>query len=70
MITGINELKTLTRHVSCKCKCKFDKKNSNFVIQINSRITINVDVSVENIINVRKIIFGILVHVFVKKENI
>ena len=70
MITGINELKTLTRHVSCKCKCKFDKKNSNFVIQINSRITINIDVSVENIINVRKIIFGILVHVFVKKENI
>ena len=70
MITEINESKALTKHVSCKCKCKFDKKNSNFVIQINSRITINVDVSVENIINVKKIIFGILVHVFVKKENI
>ena len=70
MITGINESKTLKRHVSCKCKCKFDKKISNFVIQINSGITINVDVSVKNIINVKKIIFGILVHVFVKKENI
>ena len=24
MITGINESKTLTKHISCKCKCKFD----------------------------------------------
>ena len=24
MITGINELKTLTKHISCKCKCTFD----------------------------------------------
>ena len=23
MITGINESKTLTKHI-CKCKCKFD----------------------------------------------
>ena len=31
MITGINESKTLTRHISCECKCKFDarKWNSN-----------------------------------------
>ena len=31
MITGINESKTLTKHISCKCKCKFDgrKINSN-----------------------------------------
>ena len=40
------------------------------VIQINGGITINVDVSVKNIIYVRKKIFGILVHVFVKMENI
>ena len=26
MITGINELKTLTKHISCECKCKFDEK--------------------------------------------
>ena len=25
MITRINELKTLTKHISCKCKCKFDE---------------------------------------------
>ena len=24
MIKGINKLKTLAMHVSCKCKCKFD----------------------------------------------
>ena len=31
MITGINELKILTRHISCECKCKFEgtKCNSN-----------------------------------------
>ena len=23
MITGINEWKILTKHISCKCKCKF-----------------------------------------------
>ena len=40
------------------------------VIQINGRITINVDVSVKNIIYVKKIIFGILLHVVVKMKNI
>ena len=31
MITGINESKTLTKHISCECKCKCDgtKCNSN-----------------------------------------
>ena len=31
MITGINEMKTLTKHLWCGCKCKFDswKCNSN-----------------------------------------
>ena len=40
------------------------------VIQINGGITANVDVSVKNIIYVKKIIFGILLHVGVKMENI
>ena len=26
MITGINASKTLTKHISCKCKCRFDGK--------------------------------------------
>ena len=29
MITGINESKTLTKHISCKCKCKFDGRTCN-----------------------------------------
>ena len=45
MITGINESKTLTKEISCECKCKFDGKN---VVQINGGITINADVSVKN----------------------
>ena len=27
MITGINESKTITKHISCEYKCKFDGKN-------------------------------------------
>ena len=40
------------------------------VIQVNGGITINADVSVNNIIYVKKIIFEILLHVAVKIENI
>ena len=40
------------------------------VIQINGGITINVDVSVKSIVYVKKILFGILLHVFVKIKNI
>ena len=29
MITGINESKALTKHMSCECKCKFDGKKCN-----------------------------------------
>ena len=29
MITGINESKTLTKHISCECKCKFDGRKCN-----------------------------------------
>ena len=64
MITGTNESKTLTKHILCKCTCRFDGKN---VTQINGGITINVIVSVKNVIYVKKIIFGILLQVAVKK---
>ena len=40
------------------------------VIQIKSGITINVDMSVKNIIYVKKIIFGILLHAVAKMVNI
>ena len=29
MITGIIESKTLTKHISCECKCKLDGRNCN-----------------------------------------
>ena len=40
------------------------------VIQINGGITTIVDVSVKSIIHVKKIIFGILLHLAVKMEDI
>ena len=43
------------------------KKN---VIQINGGITINVYVRVKNIMYMKKIIFGILLHAVAKMENI
>ena len=66
MITGINEWKTLTTlyHANAKINLMEEK-----VIQINGRITINVDGSVKNIIYEKNIIFRILLHVVVKMEN-
>ena len=29
MITGISESKTLTKHISCKCKCKLNGRKCN-----------------------------------------
>ena len=29
MVTGVNELKALTRHISCECKCRLDRKKYN-----------------------------------------
>ena len=72
MITEINESKTLTKHISCICK--FANVNVNLmkqnVSQINVGITINVDMSVKNIMYVKKIMFGILLLGVVKMENI
>ena len=77
MITGINVSKTLTKHISCKlCKSMVYHANVNAilmeenVIKINGGVTITLDVSVKNVMYVKKIIFGILQHVVVKLENI
>ena len=40
------------------------------VIQITGEITINIDVSVKNVMYVEKIMLEILLHVVVKMENI
>ena len=48
--------------------------NVNFmeelVTQINDGIMINVNASVKNVMYIRKIMFGILLHVIVEMENI
>ena len=53
MITQKMELETLTKNISCQCKCKFGGKN---VIYKNGGIMINVNLSVKNTIYVKKII--------------
>ena len=67
MISRINELKTLTKHISCECKYKFDVRKCNSNQKWNK---LNVNVSIENIIYVKKIIFGILLHVLLTMLNI
>ena len=52
MITRINESKTLTKHISCELNVNLLEEN---VIQINGKITINVDMSVKNIIYVKRL---------------
>ena len=29
MVTGINDLKRLTKHISCECKCRFGERECN-----------------------------------------
>ena len=67
MITGKNKSKFLTKYISCKCKCKFDGRSCN---SDQKWISINVNASVKNIKHVKKIIFGVLLYVIVKMENI
>ena len=59
MIIGINESKTLTKHVSCQCKCKFDETKCKSNQWLNNN---NVDMSIKNV-------FWILLHVIVRMEN-
>ena len=66
MVTGINESKTLTKDISCECKCKFDGKN---VIQINGETATNVDRGAKNFVNMKKIKFEILL-LIIAKPNI
>ena len=70
MITGINESKTLTEHISCKCELSLILKN---VIPIKNGIAIRVSVSVKilkNFVCAKKTCtFGILQHVVAKMVN-
>ena len=63
MITGINESKTLKSIYHVNINVDLMEEN---VIQINGGITINVDVSITNVMYEEKIMFGIPLHVIVK----
>ena len=63
IITRINESKTLTKHIPCKCKFRFDGRKCN---SEKKGTTINVNVSEKmwkNITCAKKIVFEILLHV-------
>ena len=66
MTTGINESKTLAKHISCECKCRFDERKCNSDQWWNNKCRHEC----ENVMCVKKIMFGILLHVIVKMENI
>ena len=64
MITGINQSKTLTKHIPCKYtfngrKCNLNQNWSNYKFQCEC-------VNKKHIVCVKKIIFGILLSVVVK----
>ena len=59
IIKNKKEAKIKTKHISCNCKCKF-----------NSTIMKHVNVNIKIIVHAKKIIVGILAHVFVRMINI
>ena len=67
MIIEVNESKTLIKHISCECNVNLMVES---VIQIKSGITINNDASAKKITHVKKLLFGILLHVVAKMVNI
>ena len=78
MIAGVYELKTLTKYIWYDCKCKFDgrkfssnQKRNNDKCRFECKIhhICEKDVSVKNIIYVKKSILGILLYAVVKMVN-
>ena len=66
MITNKNEAKTMAKHFSCNCKCKFNSTTCNSNQKWNAK-TFNVIVK---IIKTKKVIVAILVHVFGRIKSI
>ena len=67
MITVKNESKILTKDISCEYKYNLMEEN---VIQIKTEIMVNVDANVKDVIYVKMTIFGILLDIVAKTENI
>ena len=70
LIKGTNESRTLTKHIPCKCECKFDGRKCNLNQKWNSD-SFGVSLKIQkNIVYAKKVIFGILQHVAAKMVNI
>ena len=57
MITNANEVKAMTKHISCDCKCKFNSTICNSSQKWNNIKHVNVNVNI--IGSAKKIIVGI-----------
>ena len=68
-ITGINQSKFITKHISCMCEFKFDGRKGN-LNQMKNNVSVIVSAKVlRNIIGAKKITFRILLHVALKMIN-
>ena len=67
MITGVNESKTLAKHLPCQCKSRFDGTKCGTDQWWNNDKCL---CESKNVMYVMKIMFGILLHVIVKMQNI
>ena len=65
MITGINESRTLAKHISCKCECKFDDKKCNLNLNWSNN-ECWCECKYPKNISSKKFIFGILQNVVPK----
>ena len=67
MITGVNESKTLAKHLPCQCKSRFDGRKCGTDQWWNNDKCL---CESKNVMYVMEIMFGILLHVIVKMQNI
>ena len=70
MITKTNESKTLRKHISCECKCKFDGRKCNSNQKWNNGKCQCECKNLRKRHANKNIIFGVLVHIIVKIVNI
>ena len=68
-ITGINESKIFTKHISCKCECKFDGSKFNSIQKWNDDKCRSKYKNPKEHHLCQKIISGILLHVVVRMVN-
>ena len=70
MIMEINESKTLTKHISRECKCKFDDRKCNTDWKWNEELNRCECKNPKNHHVFKKNVFAILVHALAKMLNV